>query len=95
MTTTSKRYTVTQGISPRPGAPWFAAEVKPNGSLRRVCSPALPKRVHRPAAEKDLLIWLGQKVHTAGYKAQRVYGEAYDRLRAELKERTTDGTSSS
>lgn len=53
-----KRYTVTQGISPKPGAPWFVAEVKPNGNMRRVSSKHLPLRATREEAENDLLKWI-------------------------------------
>ena len=87
MTTTSKRYTVTQGIGARPTDPWFTAHVKSNGNLRRVSSKHLPLRATREEAEDDLVLWLARKVHTASYKAQYVYGAAYDSLRAELKER--------
>ena len=64
MATKPKRYTVTQGISPKPGAPWFVAEVKPNGSLRRICSKYLPLRETKEESEADLQNWLWHRPGT-------------------------------
>lgn len=51
-------FVVTQGINPRPDAPWFVAERKPNGSLRRVKSDHLPMTTTREECEDKLLYWL-------------------------------------
>ncbi len=51
-------FVVTQGINPRPDAPWFVAERKPNGSLRRVKSERLPMTATKEECEDNLLHWL-------------------------------------
>lgn len=71
---------VTQGIGGDDGY-WFTVERKPNGALRRVCSRALPYRMTRDEAERDLAIWLAAKMATGGFKAQQIYGATYEALR--------------
>ncbi len=51
-------FVVTQGFSLKPNAPWFVAERKPNGSLRRVRSDHLPMTATKQECENNLLYWL-------------------------------------
>ncbi len=74
------RFVVTQGIGASPDAPWFTAERRPNGSLRRVCSPALPLCATQREAEDNLLAWLGMKVHLCGPSVGAQYSADYNAL---------------
>lgn len=40
---------------------WAVYERKPNGSLRRIVTPALPSRAIRAEAENDLAAWLRKR----------------------------------
>jgi hypothetical protein len=73
-------FVVTQGIAREPDAPWFVAEQKPNGSLRRVRSPKLPMRATQREAEDDLAAWLGCKVHLQCPAQAKPYMQAYQEL---------------
>lgn len=85
--TKPKRYTVTQGISPKPGAPWFVAEVKPNGSMRRVSSKHLPLRETREEAEDDLALWLAKRCYGQCPAEAAPYWGAYNELREKRAKR--------
>ena len=73
--TTSRRYTVTQGLSPKPGDPWFTAEVKLNGSLRRINSDFLPLELARHDAEYNLVHWLWVRNTTPVQRREESFGE--------------------
>ncbi len=52
-------YVVSQGIGS--SGPWMVFERRPSGSLRRICSKALPIRASREEVQEDLRKWLEQK----------------------------------
>lgn len=53
-------YIIHQGIGGKDG-PWATYERKPNGSLKRILTKALPLRPTKAEAEHDLAAWLAKK----------------------------------